>query len=113
MSSRASISRPRTPRVASISRSDSRRGAKLLLVDPATQIEADVCLVLEGTYPYVAGGVSAWVHELVGSLPDVRFALLHIGSEPGAYTKLHYQLPRNVVRLAEHYCHDKFGKSGE
>ena len=25
---------------------------------------ADVCLVLEGTYPYVSGGVSAWVHDL-------------------------------------------------
>ena len=24
---------------------------------------ADVCLVLEGTYPYVSGGVSSWVHE--------------------------------------------------
>ena len=37
---------------------------------------ADVCLVLEGTYPYVRGGVSTWVHDLIGSLPDLRFALL-------------------------------------
>ena len=29
---------------------------------------ADVCLVLEGTYPYVKGGVSTWVHDLIGDL---------------------------------------------
>ena len=36
----------------------------------------DVCLVLEGTYPYVRGGVSNWVHDLIRSLPDLRFAVV-------------------------------------
>ena len=26
---------------------------------------ADVCLILEGTYPFVLGGVSSWVHDLI------------------------------------------------
>ena len=30
---------------------------------------ADVCLVVEGTYPYVAGGVSSWLHALITNLP--------------------------------------------
>ena len=36
---------------------------------------ADVTLILEGTYPYVAGGVSSWVHQILNSYPDRRFAL--------------------------------------
>jgi len=66
----------------------------------------DVCLVLEGTYPYVRGGVSTWVHDLVGHLPDVRFALVHVGPEPGAYTRKLYSLPPNVVSLSDLYCQE-------
>ena len=43
---------------------------------------SDVCLVLEGTYPYVSGGVSSWVHDLLGALGSRTFSLLHIGPEP-------------------------------
>ena len=37
---------------------------------------ADVCLILEGTYPFVAGGVSSWTHDLIRGLPEIRFHLL-------------------------------------
>src|SRR5438034_108128 len=67
---------------------------------------ADVCLVLEGTYPYVKGGVSTWVHDLIGSLPDLRFALVHVGSEWGAGTRIRYSLPANVVSLSNLYCRE-------
>jgi len=67
---------------------------------------ADVCLVLEGTYPYVNGGVSTWVHDLIGSLPDLRFALVHVGPERGANTRMRYSLPANVVSLSNLYCRE-------
>ena len=67
---------------------------------------ADVCLVLEGTYPYVQGGVSTWVHDLIGSLPDLRFALVHVGPARGAYTRMRYSLPANVVSLSNLYCRE-------
>ncbi len=67
---------------------------------------ADVCLVLEGTYPYVEGGVSTWVHDLIGGLPDLRFALVHVGPERGACTRMHYSLPANVVSLSNLYCRE-------
>ena len=38
----------------------------------------DVCLILEGTYPYVAGGVSAWAHDLIRAQQDLRFVLVTI-----------------------------------
>ena len=30
----------------------------------------DVCLIVEGAYPYVSGGVSSWVHGLIRRQPD-------------------------------------------
>ena len=65
---------------------------------------SDVCLVLEGTYPYVAGGVSSWVHDVIRSLPELGFGLLHIGPKAGAYGEPRYALPDNVTALDELYC---------
>src|SRR5690242_17494344 len=65
-----------------------------------------VCLVLEGTYPYVPGGVSSWVHDIVRSIPEQPFSLLHIGPRRDAYGPPRYELPANIVGLVEHYLHD-------
>ncbi len=60
---------------------------------------ADVCLILEGTYPYVTGGVSAWIHQLLTALPGIRFAIFHISATAGEEPERRYRLPPNVVRL--------------
>ena len=65
---------------------------------------ADVALLLEGTYPYVAGGVSSWVDQVLAAHAERRFALLHIGPYPGAYRAPVYTLPKNVVGMVEIYC---------
>jgi len=65
---------------------------------------ADVALLLEGTYPYVAGGVSSWVDQVLAAHADRRFALLHIGPYPGAYRAQLYTLPKNVIGMTEIYC---------
>ena len=56
----------------------------------------DVCLILEGTYPYVTGGVSSWTHQLITRLPEIRFHLycLIAEKEPGPWL---YPRPSNVV----------------
>jgi glycosyltransferase involved in cell wall biosynthesis len=64
----------------------------------------DVTLILEGTYPYVAGGVSSWVHQLLHAYPERTFSLLHIGPQPGAYEEPLYELPDNVLSLEEIHC---------
>jgi glycosyltransferase involved in cell wall biosynthesis len=66
---------------------------------------ADIGLILEGTYPYVAGGVSSWVHQIIRGFPEYRFALAFIGSSRSDYAGMKYQLPQNVVHLQEHYIH--------
>ena len=37
--------------------------------------KADVCLILEGTYPYVTGGVSGWAHGLIKEQSHLSFHL--------------------------------------
>ena len=45
---------------------------------------ADVALILEGTYLYVGGGVSSWVHQLIRGLPEVTFSIVFIRCLPGS-----------------------------
>jgi glycosyltransferase involved in cell wall biosynthesis len=73
---------------------------------PGGSAGADVCLVLEGTYPYVKGGVSTWVHDLIGSLPEFRFALVHVAPERGTYKQKLYSLPDNVLSLSDLFCRE-------
>ncbi|MCJ8168925.1 GT4 family glycosyltransferase PelF [Atopomonas sediminilitoris] len=64
---------------------------------------ADVCLLLEGTYPYVRGGVSSWVHQIINGLPEVTFAVIFLGGSPRFYEKQQYQMPTNVVHFECHF----------
>ncbi len=54
-----------------------------------------IALVLEGSYPYITGGVSAWTHDLILNLPDFDFILYTISPEEDM--ELRYTLPENVV----------------
>ena len=58
--------------------------------------KADICLILEGTYPYVEGGVSTWTHELITEHKDKTFHILSILPAEGEVTHK-YTLPSNVV----------------
>ena len=64
---------------------------------------ADVTLLLEGTYPFVSGGVSSWVHQIIRGLPEIDFALCFLGGSAEQYEKIRYELPKNVVHLEEHF----------
>ena len=68
--------------------------------------EADVCLLVEGTYPFVAGGVSSWVHDIILGHPDLRFAVVNIGSHADAYGAPRFQMPPNAVALQRVFCQD-------
>ncbi len=63
--------------------------------------EADICLLLESTYPFIRGGVSSWVHQLISGLPEFSFALFFIGSTRNEYGEISYDLPDNVTVLQQ------------
>lgn len=66
----------------------------------------DICLLLEGTYPYVAGGVSSWVDQLLNRYKDLTFSILYLGPRRSAQKKMHYKIPENVVDFREIYLFD-------
>lgn len=64
---------------------------------------ADVCLLLEGTYPYVRGGVSTWVKQLIEGMPDLTFSIIFLGASPDDYDEPAYVIPENVAHIEIHY----------
>lgn len=54
-----------------------------------------VCFVLEGSYPYITGGVSSWVQDMILGMPDIDFVLFSIS--PAGEQTLKYDIPENVV----------------
>lgn len=64
-----------------------------------------VCLIAEGSYPYVVGGVSKWCQDLIQSLPSVDFTIVSLWPEPGTAGEPRYVRPRNVREQRNLYLH--------
>ena len=62
-----------------------------------------VCLVCEGSYPYIAGGVSDWVQMLCSNLSDVEFVIWSIATTKEEMSELKYDLPENVKDVVTVY----------
>ena len=63
----------------------------------------DVCLIVEGAYPDLTGGVSEWVDRLVHGLPETSFVVANLGAEGEPVAQPAYRRPANlhgVARLA-------------
>ena len=71
-----------------------------------TAASCDIMLLLEGTFPYVSGGVSSWVNQIIRGFPEYSFGICFLGSRREDYGDMRYQLPANVVHLECHYIHD-------
>lgn len=65
-----------------------------------------ICIVAEGCYPYVVGGVSGWINSMINSYPTVDFEVLAIISDRSQSGKFMYQLPDNVTAVYEAYLDD-------
>ncbi len=71
-----------------------------------------VCIVAEGCYPYVVGGVSGWINSLIRSFPNVEFILLAIVANRSFRGKFVYELPENLTQVYEVYLDDCEWESG-
>jgi polysaccharide biosynthesis protein PelF len=68
---------------------------------------ADVCIIVEGCYPYVSGGVSAWIDWLMKSQPDTLFSVVALWPRP-MKMQSRYAPPPNMLQL-EHLYLQQFG----
>ncbi len=65
-----------------------------------------ICVILEGCYPYVTGGVSTWMHQYIKAMPEHEFVLWTIGASSKDQGKFKYELPENVVEVHEIFLQD-------
>ncbi|MFC5469426.1 GT4 family glycosyltransferase PelF [Cohnella suwonensis] len=58
-------------------------------------------MIAEGSYPYITGGVSSWIHTLIRQMPEHEFVIFTIGAQEKQRGKFRYELPSNVVEVKE------------
>ncbi|MGY1733173.1 GT4 family glycosyltransferase PelF [Geodermatophilus sp. SYSU D01045] len=58
--------------------------------------DVDVAIVMESTYPYLKGGVSAVVHDIVVENPDLTFGIIHVTWDSASPQEDLYGMPSNV-----------------
>lgn len=61
-------------------------------------VDLDVCIVVEGCYPFVAGGVSSWLDWLMLKQPDTTFGVVAIVADARP-REMKYALPPNVAHF--------------
>lgn len=66
-----------------------------------------ICLIAEGCYPYVVGGVSSWVHSMIRTWPEIEFILVTIIPDRSTSAMFKYELPRNLTAVYEVYLNDQ------
>lgn len=71
--------------------------------------DVDVAIVMESTYPFLKGGVSAVVHDIITCNPDLSFGIIHIAWDSNSPSEDLYGIPDNVhwvktlyISLEEH-----------
>src|ERR1700760_1782518 len=71
-----------------------------MLPEAAMAPRADVCLIVEGGYPYILGGVASWMDALMRASPHVTFHIIAItiSSQPKVRK---FDIPANVVGILD------------
>jgi polysaccharide biosynthesis protein PelF len=67
--------------------------------------KTDICLILEGTYPYVSGGVSSWTHELIARQNHLTFDLVSILPRDPVDPKRLYPLASHAASITNIHLH--------
>lgn len=62
-----------------------------------------ICLIAEGSYPYVTGGVSSWIQMLVSNMKEHEFVIYAISAKEDDTLTYKYEIPENVVEIKNIY----------
>ncbi len=65
-----------------------------------------VCIIAEGSYPYISGGVSSWTHGLISSLQDVEFEVVSIMPKREERLEFKYNHLPNLINLKTLFLDD-------
>ncbi len=73
-------------------------------------MNVDILMICEGTYPYIRGGVSEWIHTIISNLRDFRFGIIFLGGNKQQYKEYAYDIPENVEVVEEFFLFEKLQK---
>ena len=68
-----------------------------------------ICLLVEGSYPYVVGGVSSWVQMLIQGLPEHEFFIYSVAAEEKDRGHFKYKFPANLKGIQEEFLDEILG----
>lgn len=72
-----------------------------------------VCIIVEGAYPYVNGGMSNWVQQLMLYMKDTEFIVQSIAATRDEAKEFKYKIPENCSEIQEVYLMDDDYISGK
>ena len=72
-----------------------------------------ICLIAEGSYPYIMGGVSSWIQMLITSMPQHQFIIYAIGAEEKNRGNFKCVIPSNVIEIKETFLDEFTNIEGE
>lgn len=58
-----------------------------------------ICLIAEGSYPYVTGGVSSWIQSIITNMPEHEFIVLSISAKETLGAQSRYTQPLNLINI--------------
>jgi glycosyltransferase involved in cell wall biosynthesis len=73
--------------------------------------KADICLLLEGTYPYVRGGVSSWTHDIIKQQSNLTFHVVCL-LPSNEKKQMVFELPPNVISVTDIVLREMPNKKG-
>lgn len=71
-----------------------------------------ICLIAEGSYPYVTGGVSSWINQLMLNMPEHEFNIVAINPDRSRKGQYKYTLPKNLIGLQDVFLDELAGQKG-
>lgn len=72
-----------------------------------------ICIIAEGSYPYVTGGVSSWIHEIITQMSEHEFVIYSIAAQRSQKGIFKYKLPDNVVEMKETFLDAYLTEKGD
>jgi len=65
-----------------------------------------ICLVIEGSYPYITGGVASWVYQLISGLSEFQFKIISIMPTCSEELNIRYEYPPNLLEIKTLFLDD-------
>lgn len=62
-----------------------------------------ICMIAEGCYPYVVGGVSSWIQMMMTGLESYDFEIYTIAAEVSQKGQFKYEFPVNMKAIHENF----------